>query len=188
VNGVVAQLPIADGGRWLQGMRSANEWASFAASFDQDRRRRVLGGEGGTIAPRGELQIATRERLNTNLKSDVDSKVPERVSMESAEGLLRYRPIESADRVAGLFVIAVADDDVTPTRDAVELFDRARSPKLLLIQRNTTHYAAYAQYQRQVIPLMVAWLTGLHAGASEQRVTEAIGSVDVTNFDLRTAW
>jgi hypothetical protein len=55
-------------------------------------------------------------------------------------------------------VIAVEDDAVTPTDHAIALYERARRPKKLVLQRNTTHYAAYRQNAAQVIPMMVDWL------------------------------
>jgi fermentation-respiration switch protein FrsA (DUF1100 family) len=54
-------------------------------------------------------------------------------------------------------IIAVADDPVTPTDHAHQLYDAAREPKKLLVQRETTHYVAYEQYADVVIPQMVAW-------------------------------
>ena len=38
------------------------------------------------------------------------------------------------------------------------LNEAAPAPKQLVIQRNTSHYAAYKQYAGEVIPMMVDWL------------------------------
>ena len=75
-------------------------------------------------------------------------------------------------------VIAVADDAMTPTDHAEHLYEVAPAPKRLVMQRNTTHYAAYKQYGPQVIPLMVEWLRArmLRDGAGrEARVIEITG-------------
>jgi hypothetical protein len=58
-------------------------------------------------------------------------------------------------------VIGVADDAVTPTDHAEWLYAAAPAPKRLVIQRNTTHYAAYKQYAAEVIPMIVEWLQAL---------------------------
>ena len=58
---------------------------------------------------------------------------------------------------------------MTPTDHAERLHEAAPPPKRLVIQRDTTHYAAYKQYANEVIPLMVDWL--------EQHV---LGDDDVT--------
>ena len=102
--------------------------------------------------------IETAERRATAVKADVDSRIPTSVPLASAQGILDYRPVDAASRVRNLMVIAVADDAVTPTDHAERLYEAAPSPKRLVIQRNTTHYAAYKQYAHEVIPLMVDWL------------------------------
>jgi hypothetical protein len=61
------------------------------------------------------------------------------------------------------------DDAVTPTDHARALFDQARTPKRLVRQRGTTHYAAYRQYAAEVIPLMVDWLRTYVAGDGRPR-------------------
>ena len=74
-------------------------------------------------------------------------------------------------------VIAVAEDAMTPTDHAEALYNAAPAPKRLIMQRNTTHYAAYKQYGPQVIPLMVDWLQARVNldGAREARVIEITG-------------
>ena len=54
-------------------------------------------------------------------------------------------------------VIAGEDDPVTPTDHAVSLYERAGAPKKLILQRHTTHYAAYEQYGEEVVPAIVEW-------------------------------
>ena len=41
------------------------------------------------------------------------------------------------------------------------LYERARPPKKLIMQRHTTHYGAYAQYADKVIPQITEWF-GTH--------------------------
>jgi hypothetical protein len=78
-----------------------------------------------------------------------------------AQRVLDYRPIDVAPRVRGLMVVAVDEDVVTPTDHATALYEAASSPKRLVLQHGTTHYAAYTQYAAEVIPLMVDWLRAL---------------------------
>jgi fermentation-respiration switch protein FrsA (DUF1100 family) len=61
-------------------------------------------------------------------------------------------------------VVAVENDATTPTDHAVAIYEAAAGPKALVLQRNTSHYAAYAKYADVVIPQMVAWFREhLHA-------------------------
>ena len=154
----ISQVPVADGRDWLHRMRAEHEWIAFLASVEADRRSRAATGEGISVHPREGIMVATPERRATNVKADVDARIPSSVPLAAAQGILEYRPLDVARRVGGLMVIAVADDAVTPTDHAEALYAAAASPKQLVLQRNTSHYTAYTQYAAQVIPLMVEWL------------------------------
>lgn len=161
VRATISQVPVADGRDWLHRMRAEHEWVAFLASVEADRRARASGAKGTTVHPREGIMVETPERRASAIKSDVDSRIPTAVPLAAAQGILEYRPLDVADRVRGLLVIGVEDDAVTPTDHAVQLYERAHSPKKLVLQRNTTHYAAYKQNAAQVIPLMVEWLRSL---------------------------
>lgn len=154
----ISQVPVADGRDWLHRMRQEHEWIAFLASVEADRRARATTGTGTTVHPREGIMVATPERKATTVKADVDSRIPNAVPLAAAQGILEYRPIDLAPQVSNLMVIAVADDVVTPTDHAERLYHAARAPKQLIVQRNTTHYAAYKQYANEVIPMMVEWL------------------------------
>ena len=154
----ISQVPIADGRDWLRRQRAEHEWTAFLESVEADRRARATTGAGTNVHPRKGIAIDPPERATTTVKADVDSRIPTSVPLAAAQGILEYRPIDAAPKVRGLMVIAVADDAMTPTDHAEELYEAAPAPKRLIMQRNTTHYAAYKQYGPQVIPLMVDWL------------------------------
>lgn len=158
----ISQVPVADGSDWLRRMRaSADEWERFRASVEADRRQRATTGRGTVVHPREGIMIESAERKASTVKADVDSRIPTAVPLSSAQGILDYRPIDVAGRVHGLLVIAVEDDPVTPTAHAQMLFEMSGAPKKMVIQRGTTHYAAYKQYAGEVIPMMVEWLRRL---------------------------
>ena len=154
----ISQVPVADGRDWLHRQRAEHEWLTFLESVEMDRRSRATTGKGTDVHPRQGIALDPPERKTTNVKSDVDARIPTSVPLAAAQGILDYRPIDAAPHVRGLLVIGVADDAMTPTDHAERLFDAARPPKRLIMQRNTTHYAAYKRYGPQVIPLMVEWL------------------------------
>lgn len=162
---VVSQVPVADGRDWLRRMRRGYEWYEFLDRIEADRAKRVTTGEGELVRPQ-QIMIPTPERRATSIKKDVDSRVPTRVPLSVAEDIMAYRPVQSVDKIAPrpLLIVAVENDPVTPTDHAEALYERAGPPKKLIIQRNTTHYAAYRQYGQTIIPLMVDWFTqGLKA-------------------------
>jgi hypothetical protein len=139
-------------------MRSEADWLAFLAALGEDRRARVTTGEGRRVHPREEIMVPTPERRTTTVKADVDDRIPSAVSLAAADEILDYRPIDAARRLTTpLLVIGVEDDATTPTDHAVALYDAARGPRRLVMQRHTTHYAAYDRYWTTVTPLIVEW-------------------------------
>ena len=171
----VSQVPVADGEDWLHRMRREYEWQEFLERIERDRAQRVLTGVGEMVHPREEIMVATPERKASNVKADVDSRIPTSVPLRCAEAIMQYRPIDVVDKVspAALMIIGVEKDAVTPTDHAVALYERANAPKRLVMQRHTTHYAAYKQYGDEVIPQIVDWYRSHFVG----------GAVDVRGSD-----
>jgi hypothetical protein len=158
----ISQVPVADGRDWLRRMRNTEaEWNDFLARVEADRRQRAATGTGVVVNPRDQIMIQTAERRASTVKADVDSRIPTAVPLSCAQGVLDYRPIDIAGRVRGLLIVAVEGDLVTPTDHASALFAKGGTPKKLVMQRGTTHYAAYKQYAGEVIPMMVEWLRSL---------------------------
>ena len=158
VHCAVSQVPVADGADWLRRMRATDEeWSAFLGRLEEDRATRVLTGRGEMVHPREEIMIPAAERRTTTVKKDVDGRIPTLVPLGAADEILAYRPVDAASRVAGLMVVAVHDDLVTPTDHAEALFEAAAAPKRLVMQHDTTHYAAYMQYGDTVIPQIVEW-------------------------------
>lgn len=167
----VSQVPVADGEDWLRRMRREYEWQAFLERLDEDRRKRVVTGHGEMVHPREEIMVPTPERRQTKVKTDVDDRVPSSVPLATAEAIMAYKPVDVAHKVRNLLVVAVEGDAVTPTDHAVRLYEAASEPKKLILQRHTTHYAAYAQYQDVVIPEMVSWLSTNLVGRAVEGVT-----------------
>lgn len=158
IRAVVSQVPIADGTDWLKRMRSEQEWIAFLQSLDKDRRQRVVTGEGRLVDPREEIMVSTTERRSLAVKADVEERIPTTVSLAAADEILAYRPVEAAAQLTvPLLVIGVENDAVTPTDHAVRLYEAARGPRALIMQRHTTHYAAYDRYWTAVTPRIVDW-------------------------------
>jgi dienelactone hydrolase len=136
VRAAVSQVPVADGTDWLHRMRPEHAWLSFLAEVEEDRRVRVTSGKGRLVHPREEIMVPTPERRATTVKADVDDRIPSAVGMDAVD----------------------EGDATTPTDHAERLYAAARGPKSLLMQRHTTHYAAYDRYWQEVTPRIVEWL------------------------------
>lgn len=171
VSCAVSQVPVSDGADWLKRMRASDdEWQTFLERLATDRRNRVLTGRSEMVHPREEIMIPSAERRSTNVKKDVDGRIPTEVPLSAADEILAYQPGVAAVDARALMIVAVEDDLVTPTDHAEALFERAPAPKRLIMQHNTTHYAAYQQYGETVIPMMVEWFQRHIAGSDEDTV------------------
>jgi dipeptidyl aminopeptidase/acylaminoacyl peptidase len=159
IKAAVSQVPVSDGQDWLHRMRREHEWLEFVERIRADRRRRVETGRGDLVAPRDGIMVPTPERRTTTVKSDVDERIPAQVELASAEAIFAYQPIAVVDRIAprALMVIVVEHDATTPEDHGYALYEKAGSPKRLVVQTGTTHYAAYEQYRDLVNPLIVDW-------------------------------
>lgn len=158
VRAAVSQLPVADGADWLHRMRSEHEWLSYLQMLDDDRRDRVLVGKGRLVHPREEIMVPTPERRATKVKADVDDRIPTAVPLSAADEILEYRPLDAAKQLRKpLLVIAVEGDATTPTDHAISIYEAVQGPRQLVMQRHTTHYAAYEQYWESVTPRIVEW-------------------------------
>jgi dipeptidyl aminopeptidase/acylaminoacyl peptidase len=186
IRAAVSQVPVADGRDWLHRMRQEHEWLAYLADLDADRRERARTGKGRLVHPREEIMIPTPERKATTVKADVDDRIPTAVSLQSADEIMEYQPIAAAEGLTTpLLIIAVEDDATTPSDHAERLYAAAAGPKQLIMQRHTTHYAAYDRYWAQVTPRLVDWLDTyvqpanvvVHTAAS--RLSEEIIIMDV---------
>jgi dipeptidyl aminopeptidase/acylaminoacyl peptidase len=175
IKAAVSQVPVADGRDWLHRMRSESEWLEFLASLEADRKLRVVEGAGRRVHPREEIMVPSAERRTTTVKSDVDGRIPTDVPLACAEEILAYQPLVAASGLTTpLLVIGVEDDATTPTDHAEALYAAASGPKELIIQRHTTHYAAYDQYWEQTTPRLVEWFD-MHVKAVDLVVRSTVG-------------
>src|SRR5262249_12437189 len=158
VRAVVSQLPVADGADWLHRMRTEYDWIAFLRGLEADRRTRVTTGRGRLVNPREEIMIPTPERRATRVKADVDVRVPAEIPLAAVDEILDYRPIDAARTLMKpLLVIGVEDDSTTPTDHAVALYEAARGPRQLILQRHTSHYASYEANGAAIAARIVEW-------------------------------
>jgi len=189
VGAAVCQVPVADGRDWLHRMRSEDAWLAYLRMLDEDRRLRVTQGRGRLVHPREEIMVPTEERKTTTVKADVDTRIPTAISLAAADEIMAYRPLEAARTLTTpLMVIGVEDDATTPTDHAVALYEAAQGPKELVMQRHTTHYAAYDRYWTQVTPRIVDWFDR-HLVAANVLVRTSDGAAESSTWlnggDLR---
>ena len=145
VRATVCAVGIADGYRWLKSLRRHWEWLEFEKRLEADRERRILTGESQLVDP-GEIMMRDPESAELAARLDVD--YPERsyrLTLESADAILEFRPIEVVERISprALLLVGVEGDRLTPADHTRELFERAGEPKGLIMLRDVTHHDVY---------------------------------------------
>ncbi|MBI3950906.1 MAG: alpha/beta hydrolase [Acidobacteria bacterium] len=156
---VVSNYAFANGREWLRRMRREYEWLEFLQRLEEDRKRRVVEGHGEMVSPRQELMVATPERKQTDVKKDVDHRIPELVPLRCAEALMEFTPEDYVAKISprAIMFIATEFDAVTPEDQTFRLYEKAGQPKKLILQRETSHYKAYDDYFDQVTPQIIKW-------------------------------
>jgi len=156
---VVSNYPFASGADWLRSMRREYEWLELLQRLAADRKTRVLEGQGERVSPFDGLMVATPERKKTGVKSDVDSRLPQSVPLRCAEAIIDFRPERYVADISpcAILFIATEADATTPEGQVFRLYAKARAPKKLILQKDTSHYKAYDQYFNEVTPQIIAW-------------------------------
>jgi len=156
---VVSNYAFASGKDWLKSMRREYEWLELLERLAADRKKRVLEGQGEMVNPREELMIVTPERRQTSVKKDVDHRIPESVPLRCAEAIMEFTPEDYVASISprAILFISTEGDAVTPEEQTFRLYEKAGQPKKLILQKETSHYAAYDQYFDEVTPQIIEW-------------------------------
>jgi uncharacterized protein len=155
----VCYLGVSNGRDWLHCMRREYEWVDYLKRVEEDRKKRVLTGEGEIVSAREEIMVATPERKATSIKKEVESKIPDAMPLQCAEAILEYSPEDVVHKISprGALFIAVENDAVTPEEQSIRLYDKAGEPKKLVLYRQTTHYGIYNDYFDDVAANVIDW-------------------------------
>lgn len=139
----VGQVGYGDGWRLLMDIRSEAERKALLKTLAEDRRQRVLTGQGGGADTATLLASPqTKEFFAAGLKA-----MPElycEIPWESAESTMEYRPIDVAHKIAprALMLIGAEKDDLCKIDGYKAVYDQAGEPKKW-VQYPITHYQIY---------------------------------------------
>ncbi|MBM3940800.1 MAG: alpha/beta hydrolase [SAR202 cluster bacterium] len=169
---VVSIVGYGDGERWLRGKRAPEQWTSFVARIAADRNARVRSGVSELVPP-GEVFAPDPKSAEVRARvvggpPGMDVRMPS-VTLQSAERMLEFKPVELVERIAPRPVLFVAaeHDAPTPADGIVDLYWRARGPKRLEIVPGITHYEVYAgPHASRLLDWTDTWLRDHGAGPS----------------------
>lgn len=146
----VVLAPVGDGARWLQSLRSAQDWALLSRRLAHDRIRRASSGyseyitalsaAGICVAPCDDRAVAAVERAYS-----ISPTLRRQVTLAAVEAITDFVPEALAERIAPrpLLVLAASRDYLVPAHEASTLFALAREPKSLVYvseEAVTSHY------------------------------------------------
>ena len=140
----ICMAPTSDGRRWLEDIwctsKSRSEWEGFWDSIKMDRLDRVLTGN-SKIKPIFELL-----GMNTDGKENwisLNKKFPKfllEAPMESIDSVSLLRPIDSISASKSpLLFIHGQNDVLVPSKNSIELFEKANDPKELFLIAGAGH-------------------------------------------------
>ncbi|MBI5444081.1 MAG: alpha/beta fold hydrolase [Deltaproteobacteria bacterium] len=135
VAAAVGQVGFADGEEWIRAGRTYSERLELTRILAADRAGRVLRNEGESADP---LELALRDAQSAAFFPEALKIFPQlrcRLSWETVEKSLEYKPIEVVERIAprGLLLIGAEKDAICPIEGYRKLYDRAREPKKLAV-------------------------------------------------------
>lgn len=144
VRAVVAQVPIVHGRRWMQWLRTPEQWEALLDGLEEDRKRRFAGEASARIPVALEFTSKdicampaddqTRQYMDI-LEAETQSWRRD-IALESVEKVIEFRPIDCIDQISPtpLCVIMNSGYEVLhPWDQVMEAYATAKEPKELVI-------------------------------------------------------
>lgn len=157
---VVSLVGFGNGERWLRSLRRQWEWGEFLRRLEEDRNRRVLTGTSQVV---DRLEVMVPDPLSEKVLEEAVRAFPKaffRLSLESAEKIIEFRPEEVVERISprAILFIHAGEDDLVPRVESEGMYARAREPKRLVILPGVPHYGVYTgEVFIKVMDLATQW-------------------------------
>jgi pimeloyl-ACP methyl ester carboxylesterase len=141
VRAVATINAIGDGERSTRSMHDQHSWQKLLGRIAEDRKRRVLEGESELVHPFEVVRLdeVTRDYVESELYKF--EGYGSKISLESADYLLRFRPDTLVERIAPrpLLLIHGAENRLHPPSESEELYRGAGEPKELVMLAGSGH-------------------------------------------------
>jgi fermentation-respiration switch protein FrsA (DUF1100 family) len=141
---VVAQVPVVNGRRWMQALRTTDQWEELLDRLDADRRQRFTSGQGAEIpvtgrGSRGEFcAMPCDENIVGFIEAAKGAMKTYRseITLESVERIIEFNPESVIHQIAPrpLCMITTAGYDVIhPVEQILDAYKKANDPKKLVL-------------------------------------------------------
>jgi fermentation-respiration switch protein FrsA (DUF1100 family) len=141
---VVAQVPVVNGRRWMQSLRTSDLWLELLDKLDDDRRRRFRTGEGARLPVTGLANQGTfcampadapiltfLEEAKKNLKTWRSDLV-----LESVEKIIEFNPESVIHQISPrplCIVVTAGYDMIHPIEHILDAYQKANEPKKIAL-------------------------------------------------------
>lgn len=141
---VVAQVPVVNGRRWMQSLRTSDQWLALLDKLEEDRRRRFKTGEGARVPVGGMASqsvfcampvdapiLAFLEEAKKGLKTWRSDLV-----LESIEKVIEFSPESVIHQISPrplCIVVTARYDMVHPIEHILDAYRKANEPKKLAL-------------------------------------------------------
>lgn len=142
VKAVVAQVPVVNGRRWMQALRTSAQWLALLDRLEEDRRLRFETGQGARVPVSGRgdqgvfCAMPADEQIVSFLeqaKTEVKTWRPD-ITLESVERIIEFNPESVIHQIAPrplCVVVTAGYDMIHPIEHILDAYQKAREPKKL---------------------------------------------------------
>ena len=134
-----------NGERKFRGQHPTPEaWARFTNMLEEGRRYRERTGK-SLMVPRYDI-VPIPEKLRRNMSAGSIMEFP----AETAQSMFDFRADDVVEKISPrpLLLLHSANDSVTPTRESIEMFKRAKQPAELHLLSDVDHFTFNEENQR----------------------------------------
>ena len=144
VKAVVAQVPIVNGRRWMQTLRTSEQWLGLMERLKEDRRRRFETGESARVAVTARIndEVSCAMPADEQIVSLVDMARtayttwrPE-MTLESVERVIEFNPESVIHQIAPrplCIVTTTGYDMIHPIEHILDAYEKAQEPKKIVL-------------------------------------------------------
>ncbi len=156
---VATNVPVANGRKWLQSLRSNWEWQSFLAEIEEDQLQRALTGT-SRIVDRMHVMPVPAPESKALKDGGITDNPCDGLPLESAQAVIEFEPDKVVHKIAPrpvLFSVA-GRDMLTPVELTQDMYDRAGEPKRFVVIPGCSHYDTYSPpYLQPVMDEALGW-------------------------------
>lgn len=146
VKAVMGVVGVANGGRWLQTVRTEDEWDELLTRTAVDRRQRAATGRSNPIERSYVLHMDPASVARSAEQRKSAGVATDSIPTEFIDDTLSFNPEWVVSQIAPrpLTLIACDRDRVVPPDESVRLYDAAKEPKRFVVLSGYDHYDIYS--------------------------------------------